>query len=175
MSDLGGGKTTFTQGLAKGLEVKEKISSPTFVLEKIYKVPKKNYQLHHYDLYRIEPDDILVDDAKYKIILINRNVRSGEVTLNDYDKFVRGAKNISYVMVASAFKRGDYYCVSYARDEKIFTSPKIVAPQRALSNIFGYNEVPWYASADVYFITEKDKETILRMELFPNLGLHLGL
>jgi adenine-specific DNA-methyltransferase len=92
---------------------------------------------------------------KYKRILINRNVRSGEVTLNDYDKFVRGAKNISYVMVASAFKRGDYYCVSYARDEKFFNSPKIVAPQRTPSNIFGYNEVPWFASADVYFITPK--------------------
>jgi len=74
MSDLGGGKTTFTQGLARGLRIKEKISSPTFVLERIYKIPKKNYQLHHYDLYRIEPDDILVDEilenAKDNIVVI---------------------------------------------------------------------------------------------------------
>ena len=74
ISDLGGGKTTFTQGLAKGLNIKEKIVSPTFVLERIYKIPKKSYALYHYDLYRIEPDDILIDEilenAKDNIVVI---------------------------------------------------------------------------------------------------------
>ncbi len=37
-----------------------------------------------------------------------------------------------------------------------FNGPKIVAPQRSKTNTFGYNEVPWYASADVYFITSKE-------------------
>jgi len=36
--DLGSGKTTFAQGLAKGLGVKENITSPTFVLMKKYKI-----------------------------------------------------------------------------------------------------------------------------------------
>jgi len=44
----------------------------------------------------------------------------------------------------------------------IFESPKIVAPQRSSLNTFGYNEIPWYASADVYFITEKDKSISLK-------------
>ena len=74
LADLGGGKTTFTQGLAKGLGIKNIITSPTFVLEKIYKIPKKKYNLHHYDLYRIEPDDILIDEilenAKDNIVVI---------------------------------------------------------------------------------------------------------
>ncbi len=35
----------------------------------------------------------------------------------------------------------------------IFTNPKIVCPQRSKTNTFGYNECDWYASADVYFIT----------------------
>jgi len=39
--------------------------------------------------------------------------------------------------------------------QQIFEGKKIVAPQRSQSNSFGYNEVPWYASADVYLITEK--------------------
>ena len=34
--ELGAGKTTFTQGFAKGLGIKEKIQSPTFVIKKIY-------------------------------------------------------------------------------------------------------------------------------------------
>jgi len=44
----------------------------------------------------------------------------------------------------------------------IFDGPKIVAPQRSRRNTFGYNEIPWYASADVYFITEKDKSVSLK-------------
>ena len=41
------------------------------------------------------------------------------------------------------------------RPKKIeFELPKIVAPQRSKTNTFGYNETSWYASADVYFITQ---------------------
>ena len=38
MGDLGSGKTTFVQGLARSLGIKENITSPTFVIEKIYPV-----------------------------------------------------------------------------------------------------------------------------------------
>lgn len=61
-SDLGGGKTTFIQGLAKGLGIKGKIVSPTFVLEKIYPVPKKKFALYHYDVYRLEADPVLLGE-----------------------------------------------------------------------------------------------------------------
>jgi len=51
--DLGGGKTTFTQGLAKGLGVKQWPTSPTFVLIREYDT------LTHIDCYRIQADDLL--------------------------------------------------------------------------------------------------------------------
>lgn len=57
---LGTGKTTFVQGFAKGLGIKEKIVSPTFVLIKEYeivrqhKVPKTKNILYHIDLYRVD-------------------------------------------------------------------------------------------------------------------------
>lgn len=35
-----------------------------------------------------------------------------------------------------------------------FDGPKVVAPQRSRANTFAYNAIPWFASADVYFITE---------------------
>ncbi|MBU1082941.1 tRNA (adenosine(37)-N6)-threonylcarbamoyltransferase complex ATPase subunit type 1 TsaE [Patescibacteria group bacterium] len=74
ISDLGGGKTTLTQGIAKGLKIKSKVVSPTFVLERIYPVPKKDWSLYHYDLYRIAPDDMLVDEilsnAEENVVLI---------------------------------------------------------------------------------------------------------
>jgi len=43
-----------------------------------------------------------------------------------------------------------------------FSQPKIVVPQRSPRNTFGYNEVPWYASADVYFITVKNRSLSLK-------------
>ncbi|MDP3443563.1 MAG: Eco57I restriction-modification methylase domain-containing protein, partial [Ignavibacteria bacterium] len=104
---------------------------------------------------------------KYKPILINRNTRSGTpvITNSVYDKFVKGHHDISYVMVASAFKRGAYYCVSYAREKVYFESPKIVAPQRSLLNTFGYNENNWYAASDVHFIISKDSKVKLKFVL----------
>lgn len=55
--DLGSGKTTFVQGLAKYLSIREKIQSPTFVLAKWYQLPKRFRPLRHFvhiDAYRLE-------------------------------------------------------------------------------------------------------------------------
>lgn len=57
--DLGAGKTIFTKGLAKGLGVKQTITSPTFVLMKVYPITKRGSkikQLVHIDAYRLEPN-----------------------------------------------------------------------------------------------------------------------
>ncbi len=58
VGDLGSGKTTFTQGFAAGLGIKEKIKSPTFILMQVFNVPrrKKSAQYKnfiHIDAYRI--------------------------------------------------------------------------------------------------------------------------
>ncbi len=103
--------------------------------------------------------------ARFKIILVNRNVRAGEVTLAQYDDFVRGKGDIDYVMIASAMKAGNYYCISYARDEHLFDGPKIISPQRSYRNTFCFNDVPWYASADVYYITQRDTSIALKYVL----------
>jgi tRNA threonylcarbamoyladenosine biosynthesis protein TsaE len=53
--ELGAGKTSFTQGIAKAFGIKDHMTSPTFVLEKIYKLGKKfKYErLIHIDAYRL--------------------------------------------------------------------------------------------------------------------------
>ncbi|WP_040205628.1 tRNA (adenosine(37)-N6)-threonylcarbamoyltransferase complex ATPase subunit type 1 TsaE [Neobacillus jeddahensis] len=48
--DLGAGKTTFTKGLAKGLEIKKNVNSPTFTIIKEY---KGRLPLYHMDVYRV--------------------------------------------------------------------------------------------------------------------------
>jgi tRNA threonylcarbamoyladenosine biosynthesis protein TsaE len=50
--DLGGGKTTFVQGLAKGLGISQRIISPTFVLVREHDI--QNGKFYHIDLYRLE-------------------------------------------------------------------------------------------------------------------------
>ncbi len=53
--ELGAGKTTFVQGVAKALGVGESVMSPTFVIEKIYKPERQKFQrLIHIDAYRIK-------------------------------------------------------------------------------------------------------------------------
>lgn len=52
--ELGAGKTTFVQGFAKGLGIKDKIISPTFILIRQHPIPKTKKMLYHIDLYRLE-------------------------------------------------------------------------------------------------------------------------
>ncbi len=48
--DLGSGKTTFTQGFAEGLGIKDRVISPTFILMRKYQ------NFYHLDLYRLETE-----------------------------------------------------------------------------------------------------------------------
>lgn len=52
--DLGAGKTTFTKGLAEGLEITKNVNSPTFTIIKEY---KGTMPLYHMDVYRLENSD----------------------------------------------------------------------------------------------------------------------
>ena len=49
--DLGAGKTTFTKGVAKGLDIKRNVNSPTFTIIKEY---AGRLPLYHMDVYRLE-------------------------------------------------------------------------------------------------------------------------
>jgi tRNA threonylcarbamoyladenosine biosynthesis protein TsaE len=48
---FGAGKTTFVQGLARGLDVPQPVASPSFVIETIY---RGRLVLYHIDLYRLD-------------------------------------------------------------------------------------------------------------------------
>lgn len=58
-SDLGGGKTTFVKGMARGAGSKNKVTSPTFTLSRIYQTPK--FIINHFDFYRLDDAGILAD------------------------------------------------------------------------------------------------------------------
>lgn len=51
--ELGAGKTVFAKGFARGLGIKEEMKSPTFILMRAFRVPKKNRMFLHFDAYRV--------------------------------------------------------------------------------------------------------------------------
>jgi len=65
----------------------------------------------------------------------------------------------------AALKLGKWWVIFAARDKNIFLNPKIICPQRSYRNNFAYNEVDWFGSADVYFITLKDDNIKLKYVL----------
>ena len=67
VGDLGVGKTVFTQGLARGLEIEDPVSSPTFTIIQVYEEGRLPF--YHFDVYRIsdisEMDEVGYEDYIY--------------------------------------------------------------------------------------------------------------
>lgn len=58
--DLGAGKTRLVQGLAQGLGIKSRVTSPTFNILKVYKASKKIRSFYHIDAYRLRSEKDLI-------------------------------------------------------------------------------------------------------------------
>jgi tRNA threonylcarbamoyladenosine biosynthesis protein TsaE len=84
--NLGSGKTTFLQGFAKGLGVGDKITSPTFVIYKKFKIKNKKLKnktinqkskftsFYHFDCYRIQKQKEILDLGFKEIISNSENI-----------------------------------------------------------------------------------------------------
>jgi len=101
-------------------------------LKKTHKIDDKNLKNHF---------------KRYKQLLIDR------LTVCRKNKF-------QWNIVSKWLDRGDYFLLFYPRKEQQFNLHKIVVPYRSKTNTFGYNEIPWYAASDVFFITSKDDSQI---------------
>lgn len=60
VSDLGGGKTTFTRGLVRGAGSSDQVGSPTFTLSREYTAP--HFTVAHFDFYRLNEAGIVADE-----------------------------------------------------------------------------------------------------------------
>jgi len=85
---LGSGKTTFVQGLARGLKINpNKVSSPTFVIMQIY---EGRLPVYHFDFYRLE-ETAQIGGIGYDEFLFGKGVavvewpeRMGELLPKEY-------------------------------------------------------------------------------------------
>ena len=87
--DLGAGKTTLTQGIAKGLNITRPVTSPTFTIQKIY---RGNLILNHIDAYRLEglSQDLGLDEY----------LDDGCVTVIEWSSFVPDLIPQEYMMIS---------------------------------------------------------------------------
>ena len=99
VGDLGGGKTTFLQGLAKGLGIKEKVLSPTFIIMRKYALESRKWPIarglgpigkvesgkkatlcpplstfYHFDCYRIQKPKEILDLGLKEMVLNSKNI-----------------------------------------------------------------------------------------------------
>jgi tRNA threonylcarbamoyladenosine biosynthesis protein TsaE len=78
--DLGAGKTTLVKGIARGLNIEEEITSPTFVI--ISEYPGR-LPLYHMDLYRISGIDEFLDLGAEELFY------SGGITVIEWSERIR--------------------------------------------------------------------------------------
>lgn len=72
--ELGAGKTTFVQGFAEAIGIKDKVISPTFVLMRQHPIPNGQRTLHHIDLYRLDQVSDLNSLGLSEILSDDRNI-----------------------------------------------------------------------------------------------------
>lgn len=81
--DLGVGKTVFTKGICKTLGTNDYINSPTFTIVNEYEA--ENFNISHFDMYRIEDYSELIEIGYYEYIL-NGGICIIEWPENIYDE-----------------------------------------------------------------------------------------
>lgn len=115
VSDLGGGKTTFTRGLARGAGSVDHVASPTFTVSKVYKSPK--FEIHHFDFYRLAEAGLmeyeladLIGDAKSVVVVewgeVMKHVLPAErltIEINQTDSdgrdiYISGHESLAYIV-----------------------------------------------------------------------------
>ena len=73
--ELGSGKTTFLQGFATELGIKDKILSPTFVILRKFQIPVSIFEyFYHIDCYRIKKPEELLTLGFKEIISDSKNI-----------------------------------------------------------------------------------------------------
>ncbi|MGD9901027.1 MAG: tRNA (adenosine(37)-N6)-threonylcarbamoyltransferase complex ATPase subunit type 1 TsaE [Spirochaetales bacterium] len=82
--DLGAGKTAITKGFAKGLKIKESVTSPTFTIMNEYfsgKLP-----MYHFDMYRLEDDSEAYEIGLNEYFNKSDNVKPGVAVIEWAEK-----------------------------------------------------------------------------------------
>lgn len=108
VGDLGTGKTTFTKMFADKIGVKETLTSPTFVIQKSYKIPKNDYlygftQLIHIDAYRLDNSEDLKKLSFENLVDPNKN----NLICIEWPEIVSDIIPLSHISIQFEHQEGD--------------------------------------------------------------------
>jgi hypothetical protein len=168
------GAMVFTEGYMREYpEIKAEKNAPIFVftkgeLESINNGRKadfikpffKNSDIYRYVTKKMTNKELLYSDGKKQI--------SPEVIL-----YIKKFKHILEKRRECMSGKIHWFELQWPRHEGLFIRPKIIIPYRCKRATFAYNDFPFFASTDVYFITEvSDNKTKLKY-LLGILNSHL--
>lgn len=71
---LGSGKTTFVQGVAKAFGIVSRLLSPTFIIVRRYNIPQSVGFLYHIDLYRIANEKDLIGLGLQEMLRVKNSI-----------------------------------------------------------------------------------------------------
>lgn len=154
------GADTLTNRHISRFEINGKKGEGIFVLKED-EIKQKNFESNELKLLKpfFKNSDIArynsMDTSDKRIIYIDRELKKID------DRYPNIKKHLDkYYDILSQRRENqkgyiEYFHLHWGRKERIFKGEKIIAPQRSLLNTFAYNNISWYSSADVYYITPK--------------------
>lgn len=107
VSDLGGGKTTFVRGLAKGMGSTDNVASPTFTISREYH--SKTLTMHHFDFYRLPEPGITASELQ-EVIDEPRFVTVVEWANVVHDILPNNRLKISFKTISEATRELEFTC-----------------------------------------------------------------
>ena len=107
--DLGTGKTTFTQAVGELIGVEDRMQSPTFIIEKIYKIDWRGFEnLIHIDAYRIEEEKELLHLGWAELVAEKENLIFIEWPENVLGILPKDAKKINFKFIDENSREIEY-------------------------------------------------------------------
>ena len=115
LSDIGGGKTTISKGIAEGAGSKDLVSSPSFTLCNEYMTP--SFKIYHFDFYRLTEPGIIKQELQE---VLND---SKDVTLIEWPDTVENILPTSKIVIqlTSADETKRAITIYYDQDHKYIT------------------------------------------------------
>ena len=101
--DLGTGKTHITKGIAKGLDIDDNITSPTFTIVNEYDTGR--LKLNHFDVYRVsDPDEVYA-------IGFDDYIFSDSVSVIEWANYIEEIlpKDLLHINIEKDFSKGENY------------------------------------------------------------------
>ncbi|MCJ1805729.1 Eco57I restriction-modification methylase domain-containing protein [Flavobacterium covae] len=99
------------------------------------------------------------------LLYIDKNITIDNLlneNINIYNHLLPYKELIQKIRFGNNEDGNDWFRLDRTREQWLFEGEKIVAPQRSKSNKFGYNNISWYSSADVYYIKKRDEKFNLK-------------